>query len=190
MAGHPGKMLMFMGQEFGQYKEWSYKSGLDWDVLQFEEHAQMHAFVEAINAFYLKSSELWENESDWSGFSWVVPDDNQNSVIIFRRINSSGDELIVVCNFLPREHEEYTFGVPYEGDYTEVFSTDAREFGGNGLLNGTVTAVRARDLMHGEPFALTVKIAPMSGLFLKPVRKSEKAKSATDIQPKKAETNF
>jgi 1,4-alpha-glucan branching enzyme len=168
MAGHPGKSLMFMGQEFAQFKEWNYKTGLDWDVLEFDEHRKMHKFVKEMNAFYLESGELWENESDWSGFKWVVSDDNINSVIVFRRINSAGDELIVVCNFQPREHGEYTFGVPYSGKYEEVFSTDEIEFGGEGKLNGTLCAAAVP--MHDEPFSLTVRIPPASAFFLRPLK--------------------
>jgi len=173
MAAHPGKKLMFMGQEFAQFKEWNYESGLDWDVLEYKEHALMHGFVRDMNAFYLNSSELWENESDWSGFKWIVADDNMNSVIVFRRMNSQGDEYIVVCNFKPHHHCDYTFGVPYAGDYEEVFTTDDVEFGGDGLFNGTLKAVPAPNQMHGENYSLTVRIAPMSAFFLRPLKKDD-----------------
>jgi 1,4-alpha-glucan branching enzyme len=176
MAAHPGKKLMFMGQEFAQYKEWNYESGLDWEVLEHEEHKQIHSFVKKINRFYLDSSELWENESDWSGFKWIVPDDSTNSVIVFRRINSKGEELIVVCNFKPNQHTEYTFGVPYAGEYEEVFSTDEAEFGGDGFLNKTATAKPESNQMHGENYSLTLKIAPMSAFFLKPKNSIDKNK--------------
>ncbi|MDR0223009.1 MAG: 1,4-alpha-glucan branching protein GlgB [Oscillospiraceae bacterium] len=172
MAAHPGKMLMFMGQEFAQFKEWNYKAGLDWDVLEFDEHKKMSEFVCRLNDFYLKNSELWENERDWSGFKWIVPDDSQNSVIVFRRINSSGGELIAVCNFQPKEHGEYRFGVPYHTDYKEVFTTDSPQFGGTGKANKTLKA--SAEPMHGEPYSLTVSIAPMSAFFLKPAARSRK----------------
>jgi 1,4-alpha-glucan branching enzyme len=173
MAAHPGKKLMFMGQEFAQYKEWNYENELDWDILKFEEHKKMHEFVREINTFYLESSELWENESDWSGFKWLVADDNHNSVIIFRRINTKGDELIIVCNFKPNYHENYTFGVPFEGDYKEVFSSDRLDFGGSGVENKKLTAFVPNEKLHGENFALTVKIAPMSAFFLKPLKNAK-----------------
>ncbi|MCL1903223.1 MAG: 1,4-alpha-glucan branching protein GlgB [Oscillospiraceae bacterium] len=188
MIGHPGKKLMFMGQEFAQFKEWNYETSLDWGVLEYEEHKVMHGFVQKLNTFYLESKELWENESDWSGFSWIVPDDNSNSVIIFRRIASKSenkpdaepDELIVVANFLPKEHREYTFGVPYAGNYEEVFSTDDKLFGGSGLINKNLTAVPEPNLMHGQNYALTVKLAPMSAFFLKPLRNKKKAETSTN----------
>ncbi|MCL1867099.1 MAG: 1,4-alpha-glucan branching enzyme, partial [Oscillospiraceae bacterium] len=173
MVAHPGKKLMFMGQEFAQYNEWNHETGLDWNTLEYEEHAKMHDFVRELNGFYLKSNELWENESDWSGFKWVVADDNMNSVLVFRRINSKGDELIVVCNFKPNQHEQYTFGVPYDGKYEEVFSTDDKEFRGSGLMNGVLTA--NPEPMHGESYSLTVKIAPMSAFFLRPVKNPPKS---------------
>jgi len=169
MAAHPGKKLIFMGQEMAQFKEWNYKTGLDWDVLDFDEHKKTRGFVEALNAFYLENSELWENESDWSGFKWIVPNDNKNSVIVFRRFNSKGEELIAVCNFQPKAHEEYRFGVPYLTNYDEIFTTDKVEFGGSGLENGRVKALP--EPMHDERYSVCVKIAPMSAFFLKPVNK-------------------
>jgi 1,4-alpha-glucan branching enzyme len=159
MTAHPGKKLMFMGQEFAQFKEWNYKTGLDWDIKQFPEHEEMSSFNRALNNFYLKSPELWENDYDWNGFKWIVSDDNVNSVIVFRRIAKSGDELVIVCNFQPKEHEAYTFGVPYGAFYTEVFST----------VGKTVNARRKSKPvpMHGEDYSLTVKIKPMSTMYFK-----------------------
>jgi 1,4-alpha-glucan branching enzyme len=90
-------------------------------------------------------------------------------------MNSRGDEYIVVCNFKPHYHCEYKFGVPYAGDYEEVFSTDEKEFGGDGILNGILTAVPEENQMHSEDFSLAVRIAPMSAFFLRPLKKSEKS---------------
>ena len=165
MIAHPGKKLMFMGQEFAQFKEWNYKTGLDWDVLDFPEHKQLWEFEQALNKFYLETNELWEVDSDWSGFKWIVSDDNRNSVVVFKRINAKGEEVIAVCNFQPKNHEVYSFGVPYYGEYEEIFTTEAPEFGGGGVLNGTVNSYRKDS--HGERFAIDVKIAPMSAMFFK-----------------------
>ena len=165
MTAHPGKKLNFMGQEIAQFKEWNYKTGLDWDVLQFEEHKKHQAYVEALNKFYLDHKELWEADSDWSGFKWISSDDNENSVIVFRRFNRKGEEIVVVCNFQPKQHEQYSFGVPYYADYEEIFSTEKPEFGGDGLSNKTVKAENTP--MHGEAYSVTIKIAPMSAMFFK-----------------------
>lgn len=165
MTAHPGKKLTFMGQEIAQYKEWNYKTGLDWDVLQFDEHKKHQHYVEELNKFYLAHRELWEADTDWSGFKWISSDDNENSVIVFRRFNREGDEILVVCNFQPKQHEQYSFGVPFYADYEEIFSTEKPEFGGSGLTNKTVKAEQTP--MHGEPYSITIKIAPMSAMFFK-----------------------
>ena len=165
MTAHPGKKLMFMGQEIAQFKEWNYKTGLDWDVLEFDEHKKHQHFVEALNAFYVKNKELWEADSDWSGFKWIVSDDNANSVIAFRRFDREGNELVVVCNFQPTMHEQYSFGVPFYADYEEIFTTESPEFGGTGVFNKTVKSVE--EPMHGELYSITIKIAPMSAMFFK-----------------------
>ena len=167
MLAHPGKKLTFMGQEIAQFKEWNYKTGLDWDVLQFDEHKKYQTYVKELNNFYLANSPLWQVDSDWSGFKWIVSDDNTNSVLVFRRINRQGEELIVVCNFQPNYHEIYSFGVPYYADYEEVFTSEKPEYGGTNVLNGTVKA--ETQPMHGESYSISIKIAPMSAMFFKPV---------------------
>ena len=167
MLAHHGKKLTFMGQEIAQFKEWNYKTGLDWDVLQFDEHKKYQTYVKELNNFYLANSPLWQVDSDWSGFKWIVSDDNTNSVLVFRRINRQGEELIVVCNFQPNYHEIYSFGVPYYADYEEVFTSEKPEYGGTNVLNGTVKA--ETQPMHGESYSISIKIAPMSAMFFKPV---------------------
>jgi 1,4-alpha-glucan branching enzyme len=168
MMAHPGKKLMFMGQEFAQFKEWNYKTGLDWDVLEFPEHKALWEYEKALNKFYLDNSELWEVDNDWTGFKWIVSDDNENSVIVFRRFNKKGDELIGVFNFQPKSHETYSFGVPYYGDYQEVFSS---EDPASGVHNEKISSFRAD--MHGEKFAVSIKIAPMSAMFFRVTNKRD-----------------
>ena len=108
-----------------------------------------------MNKFYLDNKPLWEIDYDWSGFSWISNDDNKNSVIVFRRIASNGDELIAVCNFLPNEHEQYSFGVPYYADYKEVFTTDDKKFGDDSDGNASYTA--QCEGMHGLEYSITMK---------------------------------
>lgn len=168
MMAHPGKKLLFMGQEFAQFKEWNYKTGLDWDVLDFPEHNQLWEYQKALNKFYLDTNELWEIDNDWSGFKWISSDDNRNSVIVFRRFNKKGEEIIAVCNFQPKRHEEYSFGVPYYGDYEEIFTSEEKRFGGSGFSNGKISS--RREDMHGESFAVTIHIEPMSVMFFRPVK--------------------
>jgi 1,4-alpha-glucan branching enzyme len=170
MMAHPGKKLIFMGQEFAQFSEWNYQTGLDWDVQEFPEHKQFSEYVKKLNEFYRDRKELWEKESDWSCFSWIVSDDNTNSVIAFRRIDPNGNELIFVANFLPKDHDQYSFGVPFDSDYEQIFSTEDKVFGGEGKYGKQrVSAVQVP--MHGENQSVTVKLPGMSALFFKPVKK-------------------
>ncbi len=181
-----------MGQEFAQYKEWNFQAQLDWEVLEFEPHLRYHNYVKAINKFYLDNPALWECDTSWEGFHWISAEDNQNSVIAFRRIARNKEELIVVCNFQPVRHEIYEIGVPYYADYVEVFNSDNAEFGGSGITNGTVTA--KEQPMHDEAYRITLDIPPMSVMYFKPKnirspeddrKKAEEAKKAAE--EKKAE---
>ncbi len=183
MMAHPGKKLMFMGQEFAQYKEWNFQTQLDWEVLEFEPHYKYHQYVKAINKFYKENPELWECDTSWEGFHWISAEDNQNSVIAFRRIAKNKDEIIVVCNFQPVRHEIYEIGVPYFADYEEVFTSDAVEFGGTGISNGTVTA--KEQPMHDEQYRITLDIPPMSAIFLKPrnIRDPHAPEPVAEVKP-------
>ncbi len=163
MAAHPGKKLMFMGQEFAQYKEWNFRTELDWEVLEFEPHRKLHEYVKALNKFYRQTPAMWECDTSWEGFHWISSEDNTNSVIAFRRIAANKDEVIVVCNFQPVRHEIYDIGVPYYADYEEVFNSDDAEYGGTGVTNGTVTA--KEEPMHGEQYRVTLDLPPMSVLY-------------------------
>ncbi len=165
MTAHPGKKLMFMGQEFAQYKEWNFQAQLDWEVLEFEPHRELHEYVKDLNRFYKENAPLWECDTSWEGFHWISSEDNANSVIAFRRIARNKDEIICVCNFQPVRHEIYEIGVPYYADYKEVFNSDDSKYGGTGVSNGTVTA--KEEPMHGEQFRITLDLPPMAVLFFK-----------------------
>ncbi|GHU57720.1 hypothetical protein FACS1894133_1140 [Clostridia bacterium] len=171
MTAHPGKKLMFMGQEIAQFKEWNYTAGLDWDVLQFPEHKEYQEYVRELNAMYRSELALWDNDNEEGGFKWIVVDDRHNSVIVFRRIAGSGEEIIIVANFQLKGHEGYRFGVPGKGSYKEIFSTENMAYGGSGKLNGTVSS---EDIpAHGEEQSVAVSIAPMSSFYLKLQKESD-----------------
>ena len=178
MIAHPGKKLLFMGSEFGQFIEWNYKQGLDWLLLEYDAHRQLRDFTAALNAFYLKTPSLYEVDYSWDGFSWICGDDNQNSVIAFRRIDKSGGEVIAVCNLTPVTREDYRIGVPEKGRYEIVFSGDLPQYGGSGRSStGTVAAEKIP--MHGFKQSVSLCLGGLSGMFLrrKPARKkSEKTK--------------
>ena len=168
MMAHPGKKLLFMGQEFAQTIEWNYKTQLDWLALEEENHRKIHYFSEKLNKFYLENAPLWQNDDSWQGFSWISNDDYRQSVIAFRRFDDNGDEIIIVCNFVPVERRDYKIGVPYEGTYKLVFSSDALEFGGDGV---TSESMKSKPFaMHGFDDSISLDLAPLSVIYLKPCR--------------------
>ena len=134
MAAHPGKKLSFMGNEFAQFDEWKYASGLDWQLLDYELHRKMHEFVRTLNRFYLDHPCFWQNDSDWTGFQWLQADDRDNSVVAFRRVDRQGRDVLVVCNFCPVLREGYKMGVPKPYWYEPVLTSSDPQFGGDGIL--------------------------------------------------------
>ena len=171
MMAHPGKKLLFMGQEFGQMKEWDYKSQLDWNLMDFDAHRNLLKFSEKLNRFYLDNPPFWQDDDSWDGFSWISNDDYKQSIIAFRRIDDNGDELIAVCNFVPVERRDYRIGVPNKGRYKLVFNTDAAEFGGSAI---TEKSFKSDSIpMHGFDNSISMTLAPLSVIYLKysPVKK-------------------
>ncbi len=183
MTGHPGKKMLFMGGEFGQFSEWSEARGLDWMLLDYDAHRQMQEYVKQLNAFYLEYKQLWENDVDWQGFEWISHDDNVNNIIAFRRIAKDGSDLICIVNFAPVYHESYKIGVPYAGTYEEVFSSDRIEFGGSGVSNGKKRS-KAEE-MHGMEQVIDLKIPPLSVLYFKGKKRAPRRVKATQAAEEK-----
>ena len=173
MMAHPGKKLQFMGTEFAQKNEWNFEKELEWSLLQYPEHQQAQAFFKAVNHFYLSRPELWEIDFSWEGFEWISNDDYKQSVIAFRRKAKDGRELVAVCNFVPVQRENYCIGVPYRGMWAEVFSSDAKEFGGGGVTNGS--SIKTQDVpMHGCEQSVSLTLPGDSVFFLECVKKTPK----------------
>ena len=165
MFAHPGKKLLFMGSEFGQFIEWNYKQGLDWLLLDYEKHRKMLGFSKELNHFYKAHPALWEIDYDWEGFQWISSDDNANSVIAFRRIDKSGKELIAVFNFTPNSFDEYRIGVPEYATYSVVMDTSLEKYGGTKpRMSGTYKA--KKQPMHGLDQSIGLKLNGLSALFL------------------------
>mgnify|MGYP004610108395 CR=1 FL=1 len=185
MMAHPGKKLLFMGQEFAQFKEWDFADGLDWLLLDFDAHKQMKEYVKSLNKFYLKHSELWDIDFSWEGFSWIASDDYEQGVIVFRRINEKGNEIIIICNFVPNHHIDYRFGVPESGEYKVIFNTDDKEYGGQGV--STTKKVKSKaEPMHGLSHSISVDLPPLSAMYLERIHTRKKATAPkTDAKTKK-----
>ncbi|MBR3836119.1 MAG: 1,4-alpha-glucan branching protein GlgB [Clostridia bacterium] len=174
MMAHPGKKLMFMGQEFGQFIEWNYKQGLDWLLLDYDAHRKLQHFVKTINELYKSTPALWQVDYDWTGFNWISADDVDNSVIAFRRIDKDGKEVIAVCNFTPVMRGNYCIGVPNSGTYKVLLNTDCEEFGGKGT--GTTGSVRSKKTpMHGLDNSISLDLPGLSVIYLKAPTPRKKA---------------
>lgn len=169
MMAHPGKKLMFMGQEFGQFIEWNYEKGLDWLLLDYPKHRAMQNYFKKINEFYKANPAFWQIDYSWEGFSWISSDDKDNSVIAFRRIDEKGKEIIVVCNFTNVERCDYRIGIPKKGAYKIVFNSDDVEFGGEGKGNKGKLKTESIN-MHGFEQSISLDLPPMSAIYIKKTR--------------------
>ena len=188
MTAHPGKKLLFMGQEFGQFIEWDENKPLDWMLLGYDKHRQLQAYVKDLNAFYRETPAMWEIDYSWEGFQWIVPDDNQQSVVVFLRKNRQGKQVMVVCNFNPVLREHYQIGVPVAGWYQELLNSDDVKYGGTGVHNKKMRSKKGK--MHGMENTLTLTIPPLSTIYFEvpqPAEKKPKKPAAKKAaQPKTA----
>ena len=187
MMAHPGKKLLFMGSEFGQFIEWNYKQGLDWLLLDYDKHRQLQGFTRELNNFYNEHSELWEIDYSWEGFQWISSEDNCNSVIAFRRINSKGEEIIAVFNWTPNNFSSYKIGVPEKGTYKVLLDTSLAKYGGDKSRKDNAYKTKAQPI-HGYEQNIDLKLHGLSALFLQKVKapaKSVKKAKTLDKPTKK-----
>lgn len=183
MYAHPGKKLVFMGSEIGQFDEWDSDSGIQWDLLNFEKHNALFIFFKEINKFYIEHKPLYELDTTPKGFEWIHRNDYTQSVIAFRRTDSDGNEIIAVCNFQPTVHENYMIGVPHFGEYEEIFNSDLEKFGGTGVSNtGTLTTVPMK--IHGYKQGLSLTLPPLGVIYLKCTEELENPEGNTE-KPRK-----
>ena len=167
MFMHPGKKLTFMGSEFGQLNEWSFKDPINFNLLKFDRHKKLNKFVMALNHLYLETPELYEIDFSKSGFEWIVKDDSEHCVTIFKRKSNSGNYVICVCNFSPYRIHDYVFGLDEAGCYEEFFSSNSEEYGGTGESNGKVySLIMNKD---GKTNALRIKIPANTTLYFRKV---------------------
>jgi 1,4-alpha-glucan branching enzyme len=174
MWAHPGKKLLFMGGEFGQWREWNETESLDWHLLQTPTHKGVHVLIKDLNRLYAKHAELWESDNNASGFSWIEVDNAPENVVAFRRIApSTGREIICVGNFSPVVREHHRVGLPRKGNYKQILNTDNEKYCGGGF--GVVKSIRAeKKPAHGLDYSAEITLPPLSTIWFEaPVRKDE-----------------
>lgn len=169
MMGHPGKKLMFMGCEFGQFVEWREWEELQWNVIEeFDIHRKTKAYFKALNHFYLENSSLWSLDYEEEGFRWIDADNSEESVLSFIRIGKNKKEkLIFICNFTPGVYYDFKVGVPELGEYVEVFNSDALEFGGAGNIMEDSILKATEESFKDFDYSISVKVPPLGTLVLK-----------------------
>jgi len=167
MFAQPGKKLLFMGDEFGQVREWGHDMSLEWHVTQFPVHSGVQKWVEQLNRVYREQPALHELDNDPAGFEWVDCNDTAASVVsLLRKGKRPEDTILIVCNFTPVPREPYRIGVPFEGFWRELLNSDAKDYAGSGM--GNAGGVMAEEIAaHGRPYSISLTLPPLGALFLK-----------------------
>lgn len=168
MMTHPGKKLLFMGSEFGQFIEWDYRKGLDWMLLDYDTHRKTRDFIRALNHYYLAHPALWQVEDSWDGFRWLNADDNTRSVITYYRADEKGKKSLVLCNFAASRWEDYRMGVPEAGTYRVALCSEEEQYGGTGFDRETL--YRSEEQPLGQwAHSITLDVPPLSCMILEPI---------------------
>ena len=168
MMTHPGKKLLFMGCEFGQFIEWDYHKQLDWMLLDYESHRKTKDYIRALNHYYLAHPALWQVEDNWDGFRWLNADDNTRSVITYYRADEKGKKSLVLCNFAASRWEDYRMGVPEADTYRVALCSEEEQYGGAGFDRETL--YRSEEQPLGQwAHSITLDVPPLSCMILEPI---------------------
>ena len=180
MLTHPGKKLIFMGAELGQWNEWHYEYSLDWHLLENRPNRALQHFFQSANALYLEQPALWQRDGGWDGFTWLSVDDNTADTVAFLRTDGRGRSLAVVCNFSPVHRKGYRLGVPFRGRWEPLLNTDDDAFGGSGL--GDRQPLGTQDIpCHGQQQSLTIDLPPMAAMVWRCTRRYPPRKKKSDL---------
>ena len=188
MAVHPGKKLLFMGQEFAQEREWSEERSLDWELLEQPDHQQFKNYVKALWNFYKEQPALYEMDYDTEGFEWINHMESEKNMLTFiRKTKKKVELLVIVCNFSPLSYEKYQMGVPYPGKYKEIFNSDAAEFGGTGVRNARAKSSKRAE--HDErKNSIVIDVAPLSVQIFSYIKEEKKTTAKTGAKKTVKET--
>ena len=193
MAMHPGKKLLFMGQEFATFDEWNEKESLDWDLLQYQDHSDMQGYVKALNSLIKAHPALYADDCRPEGFQWINNISANENMLVFLR-KAEGEILLVVCNFSPLVYEKHKIGVPFEGKYKEIFNSDSEEFGGSDVRNKRVKTSKKSEC-DGFENSIEITVPPMGvavfacteeKLPVKEKKPAVKKPAAKKAEPKKS----
>jgi 1,4-alpha-glucan branching enzyme len=169
MYAQSGKKLLFMGGEFGQWREWAHEESLEWDLLDYERHQGLQKWVADLNSFYRSQPALYQLDCEGAGFEWIDCNDIEHSVVSFlRRARSADDIIVVVCNFTPSTLYRYRIGVPVPGPWREVLNSDHLEYYGSGQGNRRAMRTSKKGI-HNQPYSVSLTLPPLATIFLKPV---------------------
>lgn len=172
MITHPGKKLLFMGGEFGQWIEWNCKKGLDWLLLSYESHQKLKNLVSALNHFYKRTPSLWEDDFSTRGFQWIDASNYKESIVAYCRWDIAHEHpIVVILNLTPNPHNNYHVGVPLSESWVEVINTDAEVWGGSNITNpGILETIPKEGLFHGCHQAVSLTLPPLGAIILAPAR--------------------
>ncbi len=166
MYAHPGKKLMFMGTEFGQFIEWKELEQLDWFLLAYDKHPQMKQYTADLNRFYASHPPMYQIDNSWDGFTWCYADDAENSIFSFIRTDKAGNRIMAVINFTPNYHERYRVGMPKAGVLREVFNSDSFQYAGSGKGNGD-RVISTQDIPHqNQRYSAELTVPPLACIYL------------------------
>ncbi|MDU7560354.1 MAG: alpha amylase C-terminal domain-containing protein, partial [Finegoldia magna] len=165
MFSHPGKKLLFMGNDIGQFDEWNEYKEVTWEVLEYEKHQKLKHFMKDLNKFYIDNDEFYDMDTSYSGFQWEDVNNASESLIIFERINSKNEKIICIFNFTPVKREKYPVGVDDYALYSVVLNSSMKKYGGN--LNRN-KPYYSKNIKHNDrEFSISVDIEPFSAMFIK-----------------------
>lgn len=169
MYGHPGKKLLFMGGEFGQWSEWSEARSLDWHLLEWQDHRQLQRYVKELNHLYLSDPALSQIDDSWEGFQWIdISDADQSIVSFIRRAKDPADQVVIVCNFTPVPRMGYRVGMPVEGGYREIMNSDWPQYGGSGVGNDGPIIAEPTPWQSCD-YSVPLNLPPLGVIYLKPL---------------------
>ncbi len=167
MYGHPGKKLLFMGGEFGQWEEWTEAQSLDWHLLEWENHRGMQSLIKDLNRLFKQERALYEVDHNWKGFEWIDISDAENSILSFiRKSEDERDHLVFLLNLTPEVHHDYKFGVPHKGTYDVILNSDSAYYGGTDVGKQQIEAYEGK--WHNRHAHIVTTLPPLAGMILKP----------------------